>query len=85
MRALNDCERPGYPDNAIYAAGDNPYGTSATVNNDGTFAGKVLDAAKHQARRTIQIAEWVKKGRSESFSKYNSSQNTTLHKKRRNA
>ncbi|MDF2662146.1 MAG: NAD(P)H:quinone oxidoreductase, type [Paenibacillus sp.] len=53
---------PGYTDEAIRAAGGNPYGTSATVNDDGSFDPKVLMAAKHQAKRAITIAKALKKG-----------------------
>ncbi|MFC7394773.1 NAD(P)H:quinone oxidoreductase [Scopulibacillus cellulosilyticus] len=49
---------PGYTDPSISAAGGNPYGTSA-------IAGKsedVKEAAKHQAKRVVEVAEWVKQG-----------------------
>jgi len=53
---------PGYTDNAIYAAGGNPYGTSVTVSQDGKMVEDVEAAVKHQAKRTITIAEWIKNG-----------------------
>ncbi|CEG29703.1 NAD(P)H:quinone oxidoreductase [Bacillus sp. B-jedd] len=53
---------PGYTDNAIYAAGGNPYGTSVTVSQDGNMVEDVEAAVKHQAKRTITIAEWIKNG-----------------------
>lgn len=56
---------PGYTDPIIFAAGGNPYGTSVTVG----ASGEILDdeeairaAAKHQAKRTVAVAEWVTKG-----------------------
>lgn len=53
---------PGYTDQSIFAAGGNPYGTSVTVDQDGKMIEDVEAAVKHQAGRTIQVAEWVKKG-----------------------
>lgn len=56
---------PGYTDQSAYVAGGNPYGTSVTVDQDGNMVEDVEAAVKHQAKRTIQIAEWVKKGSKE--------------------
>lgn len=53
---------PGYSDPAIFAGGGNPYGTSVTVDQDGNFKEDVEGAVKHQAKRTVQVAEWVKNG-----------------------
>ncbi|WP_440896366.1 NAD(P)H:quinone oxidoreductase type IV [Amphibacillus sp. Q70] len=53
---------PGYTDPVLYGAGGNPYGTSVSVDQDGNMVEDVKDAVKHQAKRTINIAEWVKKG-----------------------
>lgn len=53
---------PGYTDQSIFAAGGNPYGTSVSVDQDGNMQEDVQEAAKHQAKRTVTIAEWVKKG-----------------------
>ncbi|GER67578.1 NAD(P)H dehydrogenase [Weizmannia acidilactici] len=53
---------PGYTDPALFAAGGNPYGTSVTVGEDGKMKDDVQAAVKHQAKRTVQVAEWVKKG-----------------------
>lgn len=53
---------PGYTDDSIYAAGGNPYGTSVTVGQDGNMIEDVEAAVKHQAKRTVQIAGWVKAG-----------------------
>ena len=50
----------GYTDDSISAAGGNPYGTSATQGEDGKIAGNVENAVKHQARRTIEIAQRLK-------------------------
>lgn len=54
---------PGYTDASLFKAGGNPYGTSVTVSN-GEMVEDVEDAVKHQSRRTIQVAEWIKNGRS---------------------
>lgn len=54
---------PGYTDDSIYAAGGNPYGTSVTVGEDGNMIEDVEAAVKHQAKRTVQIAGWVKAGK----------------------
>jgi NAD(P)H dehydrogenase (quinone) len=53
---------PGYSDPSIFAAGGNPYGTTVTVDTEGNWKEDVTDAIKHQAKRTVQIAEWVKNG-----------------------
>jgi NAD(P)H dehydrogenase (quinone) len=53
---------PGYTDPVIFGAGGNPYGTSVTVNEDGKMVDDVEAAVKHQAKRTVTVAEWVKKG-----------------------
>ncbi|MDQ0229363.1 NAD(P)H:quinone oxidoreductase [Metabacillus malikii] len=52
---------PGYTDQVLFNAGGNPYGTSVTVNQDGKMVEDVEAAVKHQAKRTIQIAEAIKK------------------------
>ena len=53
----------GYTDMSIYKAGGNPYGTSVTQGQDGKMIEDAEDAVKHQAKRTVQIAQWIKKGR----------------------
>lgn len=53
---------PGYSDPILYAAGGNPYGTSVTVDQEGKMKEDVRDAAIHQAKRTVTVAGWVKKG-----------------------
>ena len=53
---------PGFTDPSAYAAGGNPYGTSVTVGQDGNMVEDVQAAVKHQAKRTVTIADWVKKG-----------------------
>lgn len=53
---------PGYTDPVLFGAGGNPYGTSVTVDQDGNMVEDVKDAVKHQAKRTVTVAEWVKKG-----------------------
>ena len=54
---------PGFTDKSIYKAGGNPYGTSVTVDQDGKMIEDVKDAVKHQAKRTVEIASWIKKGK----------------------
>ena len=49
---------PGYSDEAIFQAGGNPYGVSVTASADGMVE-DVEKAVKHQARRTIEVAEKV--------------------------
>lgn len=53
---------PGYTDPVVYGAGGNPYGTSVSVNQEGKMVEDVQAAVKHQAKRTVTVAEWVKKG-----------------------
>lgn len=53
---------PGYTDPAIFAGGGNPYGTSVTVDQNGNIVENAEAAVKHQAKRTVQVAQWVKNG-----------------------
>ncbi|TCP20296.1 NAD(P)H dehydrogenase (quinone) [Scopulibacillus darangshiensis] len=53
---------PGYTDGSIFAAGGNPYGTSVTVDQEGNMIEDVQAAVKHQAKRTVTVASWVKQG-----------------------
>lgn len=53
---------PGYMDSSIYKAGGNPYGTSVTIDQDGAMVEDVEDAVKYQAKRTVEVASWIKKG-----------------------
>jgi NAD(P)H dehydrogenase (quinone) len=53
---------PGYTDQSAYTSGGNPYGTSVTVNQDGSLQEDVQAAVKHQAKRTVTVAGWVKQG-----------------------
>lgn len=53
---------PGYTDPSLFAAGGNPYGTSVTVDENGKMSEDVETAVKHQAKRTVSIASWIKKG-----------------------
>ena len=52
---------PGYTDEAIFAAGGNPYGVSVTAGKD-ELNQKAKAAVAHQVKRTLQIAQWVKAG-----------------------
>lgn len=53
---------PGYTDQAIYAAGGNPYGTSVTVDQDGKIVEDAQGAVAQQTRRMLAVAKWVKAG-----------------------
>ncbi|MCR8631696.1 NAD(P)H:quinone oxidoreductase [Paenibacillus radicis (ex Xue et al. 2023)] len=53
---------PGYTDPVLYGAGGNPYGTSVTVEQNGSMREQVKEAVIHQAKRTVTVAGWVKKG-----------------------
>ena len=53
---------PGFMDPSIYKAGGNPYGTSVTIDQDGEMVEDVEDAVRYQARRTVEVASWIKKG-----------------------
>lgn len=54
---------PGFTDPSVFEAGGNPYGTSVTVDEDGKMVENVEAAVKHQAKRTVTVARWLKKGR----------------------
>jgi NAD(P)H dehydrogenase (quinone) len=53
---------PGFTDQAVFGAGGNPYGTSVSVDQDGKMVENVQAAVKHQAKRTVTVADWIKKG-----------------------
>lgn len=53
---------PGFTDQSIFAAGGNPYGTSVSVDQDGNMVEDVEAAVKHQAKRTVTVAQWLKAG-----------------------
>lgn len=53
---------PGFTDAVLFAAGGNPYGTTVTVGQDGKMIEHVQATVKHQAKRTVLVAGWVKKG-----------------------
>ncbi|KAA9026959.1 NAD(P)H:quinone oxidoreductase type IV [Niallia endozanthoxylica] len=53
---------PGYTDQVLFGAGGNPYGTSVSVDQNGKMIEDVQAAVKHQAKRTVTVAEWVKRG-----------------------
>jgi NAD(P)H dehydrogenase (quinone) len=54
---------PGYTDPVTFAAGGNPYGTSVSVDEKGKMKEDVKDAVMHQAKRVVQVAGWIKKGK----------------------
>lgn len=51
---------PGYSDESIFASGGNPYGVSVTTTEPGLTA-EVEASAKYQAKRTVEVAEKMKK------------------------
>lgn len=53
---------PGYTDPVQFTSGGNPYGVSVTVDQEGNMQEDVEEAAKYQAKRTVQVAEWIQKG-----------------------
>lgn len=53
---------PGYTDPVTFQAGGNPYGVSVTVDQEGNMVENVEAAVKHQAKRTVTVARWVKTG-----------------------
>lgn len=53
---------PGYSNEVIFSSGGNPYGTSVTVDGEGNMQEDIEEAVKHQARRTAEVATWVKNG-----------------------
>jgi NAD(P)H dehydrogenase (quinone) len=53
---------PGYTDPVVFGAGGNPYGTSVSIGQDGRMVEDVEGAVKHQAKRTLQVAQALKKG-----------------------
>lgn len=55
---------PGYIDEAASeASGGNPYGTTASENEDGGVEENLRPAVEYQVRRALQIARWLKAGR----------------------
>lgn len=52
---------PGYTDPVTYAAGGNPYGTSVTAAGE-PISEDEKKAIRHQAKRAIEVASWMKKG-----------------------
>ncbi|MDX8291635.1 NAD(P)H:quinone oxidoreductase [Metabacillus indicus] len=53
---------PGYTDQVLFEAGGNPYGTSVTADQDGNLKENVEPAVKYQAKRTMMVADSIKKG-----------------------
>ena len=47
---------PGYTDDAVYAAGGNPYGTSAQAGED-AVSDQAIAAVEHQARRLVTFTD----------------------------
>lgn len=57
---------PGYSDMAVFGAGGNPYGTSATISEEGVMADEsaIEKAVKYQAERTVKTTAAFKRGKS---------------------
>lgn len=49
---------PGYTDAVQFAIGGNPYGVTGTATHEG-FENDIEEAVRHQARRTIEIAQKI--------------------------
>lgn len=47
---------PGYTDAVLFTTGGNPYGTSATVDQQGNIVGDVKPAIEVQVRRVLEVA-----------------------------
>lgn len=54
---------PGYTNQSAFTSGGNPYGTSVTLDQNNKMVEDVKDAVKHQAKRTVEVASWIKKGK----------------------
>ncbi len=54
---------PGYTDQAVSAAGGNPYGASATGTDKGVTAPE-LDGARYLGQRVATVAGWLASRRS---------------------
>jgi NAD(P)H dehydrogenase (quinone) len=52
---------PGYTDEVLSKAGGNPYGVSVSAGKD-NLTDDVKKAIHHQVKRTVSIANWIKKG-----------------------
>ena len=48
---------PGFQDPSIFAAGGNPYGTTATQGQDGKIVNDVQGAVEFQAKNLVKVAE----------------------------
>ena len=46
---------PGYTDDAVFASGGNPYGTSVSVDGEGNMKEEVEGGVRHQVKRTIDV------------------------------
>ena len=53
---------PGYTDDALFAAGGNPYGLSVTATGE-ALPVEVVAAARHMARRVVMVTRWLVAGR----------------------
>ena len=53
---------PGYTDEAIFAAGGNPYGVSVATGKD-QLNQQTRSAVSHQVKRTLEVAALIKEGK----------------------
>ncbi len=55
---------PGYTDPAVFGAGGNPYGISATASNgEPAPATEILEGARYLAKRVVTVTGWLLRGR----------------------
>ncbi len=54
---------PGYTDPVLFGAGGNPYGTSVSIGQDGKMVEDVEGAVRHQAKRTVSVAQAFASGK----------------------
>ncbi len=56
---------PGYTDQAFFAAGGNPYGTSFTATGQNTVDEATKTAVEKQTERVITVTKWLKAGQNQ--------------------
>jgi NAD(P)H dehydrogenase (quinone) len=53
---------PGYTNPISSSTGENPYGASPSVDDNGNMKDNVKEAVLHQTKRAINIARWIHNG-----------------------
>lgn len=53
---------PGYTAQATFDAGGNPYGTSATVDDQGNIKDQIEGGVRYQTNRLLEVTQWIKDG-----------------------